>query len=183
MNAATVRARTAVVGVPLALILSACGNNGSGTPTAGNPTTAASTPAPSSAGETSACDGIADAVHALVSGTADHTDKTVGGFELCKWDSTEATTTGMHAFFQVTLAGGNAFDALSKGLDQSTQYMTGVKKLTPAGFDQATGFWNEPTHTAMLLVRSGDHAVLLEGSLAHAPSTDALVTIAHTLLG
>jgi len=119
----------------------------------------------------------------MVPGTADHTDKTVGGFEVCRWDSTQATSTGMHAFFQVTLSDRTAFDALSKGLGQSMQYMTRVKKLTPAGFDQAIGFWNEPTHTAALLVRSGDHSVLLEGSLAQEPSTDALTTIAHTLLG
>lgn len=176
-----------IFAVAALLALAGCGTAPT-TSTGGSGAHKPSTSASQASADTSptgsdSCDSVATAVHALVPGTSDHTDKTVGGFELCTWDSTEAAATGMRTFFQATCAGASFFDGTSKGLDQSMTYMSGVKKLTPAGFDDAIGFWNAPTHTFSLLVERGGHSALLEGSVPQEPNIDALVGIAHTLVG
>lgn len=176
-----------IIAVAAVMALAGCGTAPTASSGGSSPHKSSTSASPASTDmsptDSRSCDRVADAVHALVPGTSDHTDKTVGGFELCKWGSTEATTTGMHAFFQATLADASFFDGTSKGLGQSMTYMSGVKKLAPAGFEHATGFWNAPTHTFSLLVERGTRSALLEGSVPQEPSIDALVGIAHALVG
>lgn len=168
----------AIIVAAALLALASCGTNAPDATSSSTSKTSSQT-----AADTGSCDTIADAVHTLVSGTSGHTDKTVGGFELCKWDSTEGPGTGGHYFVQATLTDASAYASLSAGFGQAETDMTGVTTFAPRGFAHATGFWNDPTHRFMLLVEQGDHTVLIEGSAPRQPSTDALVDIAHTLAG